>query len=155
MMKFVTDHMLGRLARYLRLLGYDTFYPEKPLDDDSIIDIARSQERVLLSRDRVLCSRYSNSLLIKSENYLEQLKEVIDRFNLDGKMMLSRCSVCNTPLEKIEKERIKGRVPENVFLNHEEFYVCPGCGRIYWMGSHTKRIIETLEEVLGFEGRGD
>lgn len=147
-MKFITDHMLGKLAKYLRLLGYDTVYPEKPLDDDTIIDLARREERILLSRDRELCSRYQNSLLIKSDNYIEQLKEVVSKYGLRGEMILTRCSICNVNLIQVEKDTVKGIVPEHVYSMHDEFYKCPKCGRIYWMGTHTNRIVKTLKMVL-------
>ncbi|MEM1724952.1 MAG: Mut7-C RNAse domain-containing protein [Thermoplasmata archaeon] len=152
-MKFVTDHMLGRLAKFLRFLGYDTIYPDFSYDDDSIINLAKSENGILLSRDKEICSRYEKSFLIKSEDYIEQLKEVIKEFKLDNKNMLTRCSICNVPLINIEKEKVIGKVPENVYNTHDEFYMCPSCGRIYWMGSHTKNIIERLEEVLNIENR--
>ncbi|MEM4779137.1 MAG: Mut7-C RNAse domain-containing protein, partial [Thermoplasmata archaeon] len=122
-------------------------------DDDSIINLAKSENRILLSRDKEICSKYEKSFLIKSEDYIEQLKEVIKEFKLDNKNMLTRCSICNVPLINIEKERVMGKVPENVYNTHDEFYMCPSCGRIYWMGSHTKNIIERLEEVLNIENR--
>ncbi|MFP3318210.1 MAG: Mut7-C RNAse domain-containing protein [Thermoplasmata archaeon] len=154
-MKFITDHMLGRLAKYLRLLGYDTLYPDYSMDDNSIIDMAKSEGRILITRDKLLYSKYRDSILIKSENYMEQLREVNNKIGLKTENMLSRCSVCNVPLEKIDKENVRGKVPENVFNTHDVFFICPKCKRVYWMGTHTKKIIETFREVLGIEDRGD
>ncbi len=149
-MKFLVDHMLGRLARYLRFMGYDTYYPSGDMSDDEILRIAHQEGRVVITRDRELARR-SGGLLLRSGDYREQLKAVVREFNLKADNMLSRCSLCNEPLVRVEKEEIRDRVPEYVYQHSEEFYLCPKCGRVYWYGSHTERIEREIREVMGDE----
>ena len=146
-MKFIVDHMLGKLAKYLRFLGYDTYYPSGRMSDEEIMKIAAREDRVLLTRDKELARR-SGGIYIESDNYEEQIRFVIRKFNLNGDNMLSRCSVCNVPLKKVNKEEVKGKVPPYVYEHNDEFYMCPKCGRIYWYGSHTKKIEEKLRELM-------
>jgi len=148
--KFVVDHMLGKLAKYLRFMGYDTYYPTGRMSDDEIMEIARKEGRILLTRDKELAKR-SGGIYIKSENYEEQLKFVINRFHLNTDSLLSRCSICNVPLVKVGKREIKDKVPEYVYEHQDEFYMCPKCGRIYWYGSHTERIERKIRELMGEE----
>ena len=149
-MKFLADHMLGKLARYLRFLGYDTYYPDGKMSDDAIIEIARREGRIILTRDRDLARR-ANGVYVESDDFREQLRFVIGKFNLNGENMLSRCSVCNELLIAVSKEEIRDLVPEYVYLHHDEFYRCPRCGRIYWYGTHTERIERSLRSLLGEE----
>ncbi len=156
--KFVVDHMLGKLAKYLRFMGYDVYYPPRDMDDDEIIRFARKEGRTVITRDKELAHRV-NGLYIDSVDYKEQLKIVVKRFNLriDDDNFLSRCSICNEPLVKVKKEDVRGKVPEYVYQTHTEFYMCPKCHRIYWYGTHTEKIERDLMEILGEvknEGRG-
>ena len=146
-MKFLADHMLGKLAKYLRFMGYDTFYPSGKMSDSEILEIANREGRILLTRDKELARR--GGVYIESENYEEQLKFVISKFHLSAEALLSRCSVCNTPLIKVEKEKIKDKVPEYVYEHNEEFYLCPTCGRVYWYGTHTERIEREIKKIIG------
>jgi len=148
--KFVVDHMLGKLAKYLRFMGYDTYYPTGRMSDDEIMEIARKEGRILLTRDKELAKR-SGGIYVESENYEEQLKFVINRFHLNTDSLLSRCSICNVPLVKVDKREIKDKVPEYVYEHQDEFYMCPKCGRIYWYGSHTERIEKKIRELMGEE----
>jgi len=148
--KFVVDHMLGKLAKYLRFMGYDTYYPTGRMSDDEIMEIARKEGRILLTRDKELAKR-SGGIYIESENYEEQLKFVINRFHLNTDSLLSRCSICNVPLVKVDKREIKDKVPEYVYEHQDDFYMCPKCGRIYWYGSHTERIEKKIRELMGEE----
>jgi len=148
--KFVVDHMLGKLAKYLRFMGYDTYYPTGRMSDDEIMEIARKEGRILLTRDKELAKR-SGGIYVESENYEEQLKFVINRFHLNTDSLLSRCSICNVPLVKVDKREIKDKVPEYVYEHQDEFYMCPKCGRIYWYGSHTERIERKIRELMGEE----
>ncbi len=154
-MKFLVDHMLGKLAKYLRFMGYDVFYPPHNMDDDEIIRIAESEERKIITRDKELAKR-ANGFYVKSEDYREQLKIVAKKFNLRMRkdMFLSRCSVCNEPLVKVPKEEIRGKVPEYVYETHDKFYMCPKCHRIYWYGTHTERIEKEIRKILK-EGEKD
>ncbi|MDP8011218.1 MAG: DUF5615 family PIN-like protein [Thermoplasmata archaeon] len=146
-MKFIVDSMLGKLAKYLRFLGYDTLYPDNKVTDNEIIETAKKENRILITRDREMASRYEKSFLIRSLDSMEQLKIIVKTFNLNSDHLLSRCSICNTELIKINKEKVKGKVPENVYKNFNEFFVCPSCGRYYWFGSHAQKIENTLKMV--------
>ncbi len=147
-MKFLADHMLGKLARYLRFMGYDTYYPSGDMSDDEILKIARKDGRVILTRDKELARR-SGGLYVESEDYRQQLRQVIGFFGLTAERMLTRCSVCNSLLFKVPKGDVFGKVPDYVYSHHEEFYMCPVCKRIYWYGTHTERIKNEIMLAIG------
>lgn len=149
-MKFIADSMLGRLARWLRILGYDVAY-ESSISDDDLISRSLHERRVILTMDRELSQRESakNCLLIKSDDYREQLKHVINHYNIDCKSFIfSRCFICNELLDYIEKEKIEGKVPPYVYSTHNEFDFCPQCHRVYWSGTHRGKILDKLDEIL-------
>jgi len=146
-MKFIADDMLGRLARWLRIMGYDTKYCNR-ISDNELIKKARDEERILLTRDRLLSKRFVvPCLLIKSEDIENQLKQVIKRFNLDTKNLFTRCPSCNCELEEIEKERAYNNVPDFIFSKYDNFSVCKGCGKYYWKGIHWEKIKEGLNNL--------
>lgn len=146
-LKLLADNMLGRLARWLRLLGYDTAY-ERDADDLRLARRARSERRVLLTRDHALAARPGlHTLLIESEELEEQIEEVREALGPPPKPTLSRCNVCNTPLEPASSEEVADRVPPYVLRTHDEFQVCPGCGRVYWAGTHLEHMRQELEDV--------
>ena len=149
-LKFIADAMLGRLARWLRMLGYDVSY-ESSISDDDFIARALNEGRIILSMDRKLTKRESakNSLLVNSPSYKEQLKQVITQYNIDYKSgIFTRCLVCNRLLEPIEKEKIKDKVPPYVYSTQDEFDICQQCGRIYWSGTHRVKMLKMLDEIL-------
>ncbi|MBM2834098.1 MAG: hypothetical protein HW406_1259 [Candidatus Brocadiaceae bacterium] len=149
-LKFIADAMLGRLARWLRILGHDVAY-ESSVSDDVLIASALNEGRIILTMDRKLTERESarNSMLIKSPSYKEQLKQVITQYNIDYKSgIFTRCLVCNNLLEAIEKEKIKDRIPPYVYSTQEEFDICRQCGRIYWSGTHRIKMLKMLDEIL-------
>lgn len=146
-MNFIADNMLGKLAKYLRLMGYDTYYSNKSLSDDEILEIAKKENRILITRDRGLALRYEKSYLLNSTDSIDQLKEIAKAFHLNTKRMMTRCSICNVELVKTNKEHVKGKVPEKVYGSFDEFYFCPSCGRYYWFGTHAKNIESTLKMV--------
>jgi hypothetical protein len=148
-MKFVADVMLGKLARWLRLIGYDTIYDPK-LSAKKLVKIANEEERVFLTRSKRVAEELGakNFYIVKAEKFKEQLNEVIKNLNLDTETNLfSRCSLCNTEIIEIEKSSIIHLIPEETAKSFDEFYQCPKCGKIYWNGSHVARIIKILNEV--------
>ena len=133
--------MLGRLARWLRLLGADVLY-DPTLDGAAMLRRARAEGRLLLSADKRL--RTSPAVLfIRSANFRDQLREVIARVPLPAKP-LSRCSRCNDLLEAISPQAAGRRVPPFVLASQRQFACCPGCGRIYWEATHPERIRREL-----------
>jgi len=140
--------MLGTLAKWLRIIGYDTAYA-KGGNDNEIIVKADEEKRVLLTRDKELHSRYKNSVFIDSTELEEQIKKVITSLNIkiNEKNYLSRCTVCNTPVIKISKEEVRGKVPPHAYESHEEFRICPNCKRIYWLGTHWENMKQFIEKL--------
>lgn len=149
-LRFIADVMLGRLARWLRFLGFDTlYYPD--ISDTKLINIAREQDRFLLTRDSRLIKRKGlrNYLLIRDNNSYHQLLQVLKEFKIKEINSFSRCVVCNGQLIKIsDKIQIKNSVPEHVFLQYKEFFRCNNCGKIYWEGSHSKKFKENVYDIL-------
>jgi len=149
--RFVADRMLGRLARMLRLLGYDTEYSPQ-MTTAQLQEIARRGQRVVLTRGQPQ-KRFPNLynvFSVQSENVAEQLREVVQRFKLDVRAGLwTRCTLCNGPIESIDKATIAGLVPPKVFEAYAEFYRCANCGHIYWQGSHVERIVKNLASAFG------
>lgn len=137
--------MLGRLARWLRFLGYDTLYPEV-LDDDELLALAGCEARLLLTRDKRLCER-ANGVYVNSTNIKEQLRQVVRELNLDCEKRMSRCSVCNTLIVEVAKEAAREHVPSAVYQRQATFWRCPTCGRFYWAGSHYDRILTELSNL--------
>src|ERR1041385_3574043 len=120
MIKFIADVNVGKLARWLRVLGFDVTY-SNCLEDDEILRIARSEDRVILTRDVPLAaaSRDTRCVLIESVYYREQIRQVVRTFNLTDFKVFSRCLECNTPLENVDKETVFERVPPYVYLTHD------------------------------------
>ena len=140
----LADCMLGRLAKWLRLLGYDTAY-ENDAADHELARRARAEGRVLLTRDQELSERRGlRTLLIQSQELEQQVREVHDALGPPADPSLSRCSLCNVALEDISRDDAADRVPQHVLNTQTEFRRCPQCGRVYWPGSH----VETMEEQL-------
>jgi len=148
-MKFLADSMLGSLAKWLRILGYDTLYfPD--MEDRELARLAMAQGRILLTRDQELARRKGfKSILIKSEKLQEQITQVLQELNLRENNPFSRCPVCNTPLQPVGKEQVRDRVPPYVFETQEKFSICPGCQRVYWRGTHWQRMNEMINQLQG------
>ncbi len=146
-MKFIADTMLGRLAKWLRLLGYDTLYLPHA-DDPALARLARAQDRVLLTRDVELTRRRGfKHLLIESEKVEEQVAQVLRAFKLSAREAFSRCVECNQRLEAVSKESVRGIVPPYVFSTQERFRRCAQCGRVYWRGTHWARMVAQIEDL--------
>jgi hypothetical protein len=156
-MRFIVDSMLGRLARWLRILGYDTLYFPH-IEDRILLKIAREDNRILLTRDTRLVKirGLRDFLLLRDNNPFEQLKKVIERFrlrvdsleNIEKGTVIARCILCNATLNIINKEEVKEIVPEYVYQTSEVFKHCSKCGKIYWKGTHPQKFREKLTEIL-------
>jgi uncharacterized protein len=153
--RFLCDAMLGGLAKWLRAAGYDTYYAREGTDvsDRSLTQKALEEGRVLLTSDGGFLERRpvrDGSVGFMQVPYLpleEQLRLVVDRFALSRRP--SRCMVCNGELATVTPGAVPDRVPPGVLRNHEEFFLCGGCGRVFWHGSHWGRISGRLERVFG------
>lgn len=153
--RFVCDVMLGRLARWLRFLGYDTIY-RNDASDEYLVDYAGREGRILLTRDRGMSSSSGKVtiLRVRSHSLEEQLREIGVKLDLTSPPgLFHRCSLCNTLLSEVTGSRLEGRVPEYVRSRHESFFSCPTCGRVYWPGSHRRGMLQTLQALLEPPGR--
>lgn len=141
-MKFITDRNLGKLARWLRALGYDTVYHGEDADR-AFLRKAQSEGRVALSRTRALAKRQftGTMLILTADQAADQLEEVLRTFSLqpDREQFFCRCLRCNEPLVGIPKEEVRGRVPVYTFETQEAFRICPVCQSIFWPGTHRTR----------------
>jgi uncharacterized protein with PIN domain len=149
--RFLADAMLGRLARWLRTLGYDTAYDDA-IPDDELVRRAFEERRHILTRDRRLFDewRIEGGLVIDAEKPLEQLGEVVAAFELPRPTRLfTRCRVCNAEVRRVERRTVADRVPARVWERESEFAECPRCGRVYWEGSHAQRMRTVLHRVFG------
>jgi len=148
--RFSADAMLGKLAHWLRLLGFDCSY-ESDIADATLVRRAIEQGRVILTRDRALPDEWwlPEIHVVQAERTFEQLKEVVLRFDLaDGVRPLSRCSECNRPLARVAAANLSGCAPAQILATQDSLQACPGCGRVYWEGSHTRRIRRVVEQLL-------
>ncbi|MFP4459284.1 MAG: Mut7-C RNAse domain-containing protein [Candidatus Zixiibacteriota bacterium] len=147
--KFVCDVMLGRLAKWLRMLGYDTLY-RNDYDDYELLKIAIQTERTLLTRDTKLyeISGSKRAFFISSEIIEDQLREMFEIWDLDRKPKLQICPVCNEIIVAVEKKSsVRGKVPKYTYKTHDDFYICQNCGKVYWHGSHSKLADNFLMEL--------
>lgn len=139
--------MLGRLATWLRLLGYDTLYCAD-VNDAELARRARVEHRVLLTRDVELTRRRGvRAILIESEQVEAQIRQVFHVLGLTAREAFSRCAVCNCVLEDMSKDEARGKVPPYVFHTQDRFRQCPQCARIYWRGTHWARILGYIEDL--------
>ena len=149
--RFAADRMLGRLAKMLRLLGYDTLYsPNTTMAQ--LEQIARGGERVVLTRGAIekRFPQVAGVFRVDSEYAPEQMREVVERFRLDMRAGLwMRCTLCNAVIERVDKAAVQEVVAPKVFRVYDTFFRCSGCGHVYWRGSHVERILRNLETLLG------
>ncbi len=146
---FIADCHLGKLAKYLRLMGFDTLYFTQ-IDDNDLIALALEQNRIILTRDRALSERKNVPLLfLESKETRQQLQTLARHFHLKKHPApFSRCIVCNTPLQIVDKEKVVDRLPKKVKRYFSHFEYCSVCDRVYWHGDHYRRIKQFLENVL-------
>jgi uncharacterized protein with PIN domain len=149
-LKFVVDGMLGKLARWLRMLGHNVKYSNS-MDDSQLLVLAKNEHRTLLTRDFELYQRAVakgfDAFYVEGGTEEERLAEVARRYGikLEIDMSVSRCPKCNTTVRQISKEEVRGRVEESTFRYYDGFWECPKCRQVYWRGAHWTRIRKTLE----------
>ena len=148
---FIADDQLGKLARWLRILGFDTLY-FRHIDDTELIAKAAEEKRILLTRDTRIADDPgpANCILIQSDDWIEQMKQLIAqlKLKLTPKNLFSRCLLCNSPLQPIPKADVRERVPPFVFQTQQEFVHCPSCDKIYWQGTHVSHVLDKLKPLL-------
>ncbi|MCS7251893.1 MAG: Mut7-C RNAse domain-containing protein [Anaerolineae bacterium] len=145
--RFVVDTMLGRLAKWLRILGYDTRY-DPTLDDDALLRIAQAEDRILLTRDHALARRGGpHAFLVDREDLIQQLRAIRSCFGEPRDAPFSRCPVCNARLTPVPREAVALHVPAFVWRQYEHFHRCPECGRVYWPGMHFERMRSVLQAL--------
>jgi uncharacterized protein with PIN domain len=148
---FVADCMLGRLAKWLRILGFDVLYFSKAEDPD-LVKIARREGRVLLTRDTGLIERTAkrpNRLFIRSDEWEDQVVQVLDDLGLwDEVRPNTRCIPCNRPLKPLSRDQARNLVTPYVREHASSFAICPGCDRVYWQGTHYGDMERKIEKLL-------
>ena len=144
--------MLGNLAKKLRMLGYDTEY-HSSIDDEKLITLARQEDRILLTKDVILASNANKnvqSLLIKGNDDLDQLVQIFGFLgigNIPISTDLAYCISCNGKLVSIEKNLIRDKVPDGVYHMQQNFWICDNCRKIFWEGTHFKKIQEFVSKL--------
>ncbi|MBW2039022.1 MAG: Mut7-C RNAse domain-containing protein [Deltaproteobacteria bacterium] len=153
-MKFITDRTLGKLTKWLRILGFDTVCWRSD-DAGGLLRRAQGEGRVLITKDTKVYKRRGalEALLIWEDNPFLQLQLVVRYFHLPIKeeSLFSRCLACNTPLEDVAPEEVKEEVPDYIFHTHQEFSRCPSCQKVYWAGTHYEHMTEVVERLRGGE----
>jgi hypothetical protein len=147
--RFVADKMLGRLARWLRILGCDVLYGTN-FSGKGLLQAARSQQRIALTRDRrmVRDPQMPPHLLVEGDHFREQLRQVVSAFSIDPMARLfRRCVECNAELEEIDRQGVAGSVPEFVLATQRTFRRCPRCRHLYWDATHVARIRAELARM--------
>jgi hypothetical protein len=147
--RFLADRMVGKLARWLRLLGYDTIYWPQ-LSPDGVLREARRQGRIIVTRDTRIRRRKDAPpfVFVEDDHFRRQLKQVVETLRLDPlRWLLTRCSQCNAVLEAVAKEDAQQQAPEYVWRTQEVFRRCPSCRRLYWGATHREHIVEELQRL--------
>ena len=147
--RFVLDVHLGRLAAYLRMLGFDAVYGNCS-GDSELVQVSSEQQRILLTRDRGLLKHtaVTHGYLVRQTDSRHQLAEIVDRFDLARSIRpFTRCMACNGVLEQVPGEQVRPLLPSRTATSYEDFRQCPQCGRIYWKGSHYRRMQQWVSEL--------
>jgi hypothetical protein len=143
--------MLGSLAKWLRIFGVDTFYPTTEASDDELLNRAKEEQRMMLSRDKELIARAKKEqipvLQITTTNLDEQLQNVLAAVPINLISQLTRCTICNNLLTPVEKNTIKEQVPKKVFETKDKFWCCTTCQKYYWMGTHYENMIQKINTL--------
>lgn len=149
--KFIVDAMLGRLSRWMLLLGYDVIFFRGQTDNE-LLDKAHEEGRIIITRDTHLVEEHPRRemLLIRSTQFWEQLRQVVEAFPMTFRQtLLTRCSSCNVLVERVDLDAMRGDIPPKARERATELYRCPRCGHLYWDGTHPVHIMKQLKENLG------
>lgn len=151
-LKFIVDNNVGKLAKWLRIMGYDALFFNGS-NDSRMVAIALAEERVILTRDtqimkrRVVTSGRLKAIFIQGDKPERQMHQVIDSLHLDHRFKpFTICLECNQPLMEKSKQEVKDLVPPYVFQTQNQYMECPSCHRIYWRGTHWQRMTEKLRK---------
>lgn len=146
--------MLGTLAKWLRILGFDTYYANSEISDEELLEIAKRENRTIISRDKdfVISGKKQNvdAIEITDIDLDEQLKQVLKHVKIDKKFILSRCTICNSKIKNIKKNEVQGKVPKRVYEKNDNFWFCSKCKKYYWAGSHYDKINEKIKELTNY-----
>jgi hypothetical protein len=148
--RFVADVMLGRLAKWLRIAGFDVLYSNR-FHDEELLELASRDGRILLSRDTRLLVRRSvrQFIFLESEKVQDQIRHVFRSIGISELPdLLTRCLRCNTVLSDIPPDEVRDRVPAYVFRTQVSFRFCRQCGKIYWAGTHRQSVLRTMEALF-------
>jgi uncharacterized protein with PIN domain len=148
--RFVGDVMLGRLAKWLRLAGFDVLYSNR-FSDDELISISNSDGRILLSRDTRLLIRkpVRNFIFLESQDIQDQIRQTFEVMQVTAlPFLLTRCLSCNAALVEASREFVRLRIPPYVYETQSQFKSCPECGKVFWAGTHRKSVIQILKRLL-------
>lgn len=147
--RFILDAHLGKLARMLRLLGFDTLY-RNDYKDEEVIRLASEEKRIILTRDRGLLMRreVTHGYFLRNIHPFKQLQETVTRFQLKNHIKpFARCAVCNGEIIPARKETVLDKLPENTAKYYNGFFICSSCGKVYWKGSHYERLKKRIEDL--------
>lgn len=150
MIRFAVDRMLGKLARWLRVLGYDTFY-DSDLPFEELVERSRGEGRVLITRNSKVKESpgVKEFLLLRSERFDEQLRTLAETFLLDlESYRFSRCTKCNTKVVTVDREKVRDLVPPKSYAGYMQFYQCPSCQKVYWDGTHVQNTLKRLGRIF-------
>lgn len=151
--KFIADVMLGKLAKWLRILGFDVLYGSN-LDDESLLRIAKIDKRVILTKDKKLFDNAKKESIkvffVKENSCFYQLKDLIKGLNLNKSFIspFKRCVRCNSLISPVKRKEVEGLVPDFIYNTVKHFSKCPGCGKIYWQGSHHQKVNSVINELF-------
>ena len=147
--RFIADVHLGRLIRYLRMLGQDVYYKSN-LNKEEVVKLSLDEKRTILTMDKNLLKRneVTHGYLVRNSDTEKQVIEIVKRFQLKNQLKeFTRCLGCNSLLRRVEKGEIEFRLPQKVKQNQNEFYICKNCDKIYWKGTHFDRMKSLIQKI--------
>jgi hypothetical protein len=149
-MTFVADTMLGKLSRWLRILGYDTIY-KSTMTPEQLAEAAENRDSIFLTRRTQLPAKavFRNVIFIPHEKFEDQLRFIVEHCNLNiSGALFTRCLKCNTEVIRISKDLLQGKIPQRTFEGTDDFYRCPQCNNIYWSGTHYRNTLNKLQRIF-------